>query len=151
MDRGLWQATVHRIAQICTQLKQLSMLTCTSAHYTPDTLWSSGNRCSPCPQETLNLEGEADSKQTLTQAEEICVSYESYGWLVTVLMTGYSGGFVSLSQGRVPWHNIWRISRRYPHGEEESTLCGQDNMGTNRAFSWWGRGTSEKLKEGGFG
>ena len=38
MDRGVWQATVHRITQICTQLKQLGMLTCKSAHYTPDTL-----------------------------------------------------------------------------------------------------------------
>ena len=93
MDRGVWQATVHRITQICTQLKQLGMLTCTSAHYTPDTQWSSGNRCSPCPHETLNLEGEADGNQTITQAEEISISYESYGWWVTVLMTAYSGGF----------------------------------------------------------
>ena len=27
MDRGAWQATVHRVAQSCTQLKQLSMHT----------------------------------------------------------------------------------------------------------------------------
>ena len=29
MDRGAWQATVHRVTQSQTQLKQLSMLACT--------------------------------------------------------------------------------------------------------------------------
>ena len=28
MDRGVWQATVHRVAQSRTQLKQLSIHTC---------------------------------------------------------------------------------------------------------------------------
>ena len=117
MNRGVWQATVHRITQICTQLKQLSMLMCTSAHYAPDTLWRSGKRCSPCPHGTLHPEGEADSNQNITQAEEVCISYESYGWWVTVWMTAYSGGFClikesgkdSLASSRGSLHFLWEL------------------------------------------
>ena len=32
IDRGAWQAIVHRVAQSWTQLKQLSMHTCTHTH-----------------------------------------------------------------------------------------------------------------------
>ena len=84
------------------------------------------------PLPAWNFKSRGRGNQNITQAEEVCVSYESYGWWVTVLMRAYSGGFCLIKESGKDPLACWRLSRRYPHGEEEHALCGQDNMGTNK-------------------
>ena len=54
MDRGVWQANVHRVPKIQTWLKQLSMCTCTcvcvcvSAHTLLKAAWSGGRNEQMC-------------------------------------------------------------------------------------------------------
>ena len=70
MDRGSWQATVHRVAKSPTRLKGLSMHACTPVRIKPSVLqWMNGQTTEVYPFNGIFLSNKMDKLLTHTDSQ----------------------------------------------------------------------------------